>query len=81
MELSFFIKVTGEQEVYFELNQSIVDKIKELIKFGTIKCDKDIYEYLFSLNDILEPDYEAVEEFFGDKFVCSSDEYFEQLSA
>lgn len=80
MELSFFIKVTGEQEIYFDLSQSIIDKIKELIKSETIKCDKDIYEYLFSLND-LSPDYESVEEFFGDEFVCSSDEYFEQLSA
>ena len=79
MELSFFIKVTGEQEIYFDLNQSIVDKIKELIKSGTINCDKDIYEYLFSLNDI-SPDYESVEEFFVDEFVCSSDEYFKQLS-
>ncbi len=80
MELSFFVEVTGEQEVHFDIDQSIIEKIKELIKCGTIKCDKDIFEYLFSLNEI-DPEYEAVEEFFGDEFVSSSDEYFDQLKS
>ena len=80
MELSFVMEVTGEQEVYFDIDQSIVDKIKELIKTGTIKCDKDIYEYLFSLNEIT-PDYDVADYLSGGDFLYSSDEYFEQFTS
>jgi len=80
MELSFVLNVTVETEVDFVLDQPMVDKIKELIKSGTIKCDEDIYNYL-DLSEEHETEYGPFEEICCEEFLYPGDEYFDQLSS
>lgn len=80
MELSFILKVTAEQEVYFEIDNQMVDEIKELIKYGEIKCDEDIYDYLHRSED-LTAEYGSVEEICSGDFFYSDQEYFKQFSS
>jgi hypothetical protein len=80
MELSFILNVTAEQEVYFEIDNQMVDEIKGLIKCGEIKCDEDIYDYLHR-NEELTAEYGSVEGICSGDFIYSDQEFFKQFSS
>jgi hypothetical protein len=80
MELIFDLHVTSKTQVEFEIEQPMIDEIKELIKCGTIKCDEDIYNHLDRSGNY-DPQYGPLDEICYDEYVYQGDEYFEQLNS
>lgn len=80
MELVFDLQVTALTQVEFEIDQQMIDEIKDLIKSGTIKCDEDIYNHL-DLCGKYDTQYGPLDEICYDGYICQGDEYFEELSS